>query len=57
MALALLLALTAACGGDTSVDTTLPPPRPLDESHAAEFVQAFNEAQALPRYVVALSPT
>jgi len=31
--------------------------RPLDDQHAAEFRQVFDEAKDRNRYVVALSPT
>ena len=31
--------------------------RPLDETHAAEFRQVFDEAIDRDRYIVALSPT
>ena len=49
--------LALGCERDASVAGALPALRPLDEAHAAEFVQAFDEAKDRPRYVVALSPT
>jgi hypothetical protein len=53
----LLLLLTVGCERDASTAGALPALRPLDAVHAAEFVQAFDEAKDRPRYVVALSPT
>lgn len=65
-AIGLLIVLTGACNCKST--STLPEAaqargagfhelRPLDEAHGSEFKKAFDEAAALPRYVVALSPT
>jgi len=35
----------------------LPALRPLDEAHAAEFREAFDESSDQARYIVSLSPT
>jgi len=57
LALLLLLAGAAGCTRGAAESVPLPALRPLDAAHAAEFVQAFDAAKDLPRYVVALSPT
>jgi hypothetical protein len=49
--------VAAGCSRGSVGSVPLPALRALDEAHAAEFVQAFDEAKDRPRYVVALSPT
>jgi len=67
VALAVLLMLSAcrsvegpavtASAGPSAKRGALSALRPLDELHAAEFRQAFEDAKDRNRYIVALSPT
>jgi len=50
-------ALAAPAAALSAPAATLPALRPLDDRHAAELRQAFDEAKDRARYVVALSPT
>lgn len=57
LALVLCGVLHGGCIRSSSGPGALPALRSLDEAHASEFRQTFDEAKDQPRYVVALSPT